>query len=156
VPGTAVFLNANPQTTPLALRANVERNHVLHESVVMMSVETERVAHVGPGDRLAADDLGDVHDGLARLSARFGFHDEPDVPAALRLAISQGLLERELDPDDVSYFLSSVTIVRTDAPGMSAWRKRLYLVIADNAATPVDHFRLPVDRTTSMGEQIEL
>ena len=156
VPGTAVFLNANPQTTPLALRANVERNHVLHESVVMMSVETERVAHVGPRDRLASDDLGDVHDGLARLSARFGFHDEPDVPAALRLAIGQGLLERELDPDDVSYFLSSVTIVRTDAPGMSAWRKRLYLVIADNAASPVDHFRLPVDRTTSMGEQIEL
>ena len=27
-PGTAVFLNANPETTPLALRANVEHNHV--------------------------------------------------------------------------------------------------------------------------------
>jgi KUP system potassium uptake protein len=80
VAGTAVFLNANPQTTPLALRANVERNHVLHESVVMMSVETERAAHVGVGDRLAIDDLGDVHDGLVRLSARFGFHDEPRCP----------------------------------------------------------------------------
>jgi len=156
VAGTAVFLNANPQTTPLALRANVERNHVLHESVVMMSVETERAAHVGVGDRLAIDDLGDVHDGLVRLSARFGFHDEPDVPAALRLAVGQGLLERKLDRDDVSYFLSSVTIVRTEAPGMSAWRKRLYLVITDNAASPVDHFRLPVDRTTIIGEQIEL
>jgi KUP system potassium uptake protein len=78
------------------------------------------------------------------------------VPAALRLAVGQGLLERELDPDDVSYFLSMVTVVRTEAPGMSAWRKRLYLIVADNAASPVDHFRLPVARTTSMGEQIDL
>jgi KUP system potassium uptake protein len=69
VPGTAVFLNANPQTTPLALRANVERNHVLHESVVMMSVETDRVAHVGAGDRLAADDLGDSRRPRAPLRA---------------------------------------------------------------------------------------
>ena len=48
VPGTAVFLNANPETTPLALRANVEHNHVLHECVLIVSLTTERVPYV-PG-----------------------------------------------------------------------------------------------------------
>jgi KUP system potassium uptake protein len=155
VPGTAVFLNANPQTTPLALRANVEHNHVLHHNVVILSIETEGVPHVAGKDRLAANDLGDRHDGIMRLTARFGYQDHPNVPAALRLAVGQGLLEPR-DLDDISYFLSKITIVRTDAPGMSAWRKRLFLTIAHNAASPVEYFRLADDRTVIMGEQIEI
>jgi KUP system potassium uptake protein len=156
VPGTAVFLNEDPETTPLALRANVEHNHVLHENVVAMSVETERVPHVAAGDRLEADHLGDAHDGIVHLTARFGFQDHPNVPAALRLAVKHGLLERELDPDTTSYFVSRTALVRTRAPGMSAWRKSLYVAIAHNAAGSVEHFRLRHDRTVIMGEQIEI
>jgi KUP system potassium uptake protein len=93
VPGTAVFLNSNPKTTPLALRANVEHNHVLHENVVIVSIQTERVPHIADSERLLPDDLGDHGDGITRLTARFGFQDDTDVPAALRLANRLGLLE---------------------------------------------------------------
>jgi len=156
VPGTAVFLNSNPRTTPLALRANVEHNHVLHESIVIVSIQTERVPHVAERDRLQCDDLGDPYDQITRVTARFGFQDEIDVPGALRLADRLGVLEGAGNLDDASYFLSQITIVQSDTPGMSRWRKRLFLSLAHNAASPVEFFGLPDDRTVSMGERIEL
>ncbi len=156
VPGTAVFLNADPKTTPLALRANVEHNHVLHENVVILSIETMRVAHIADGDRLISDDLGNPHDRITHLTARFGFHDDPDVPATLCLANDQGLLEGACDVESASYFLSQITIVASEHPGMRRWRKMLFLNLAHNAANPVEYFRLPDDQTVTIGERIEL
>jgi KUP system potassium uptake protein len=156
VPGTAVFPTANAETTPLALRANVEHNHVLHENVIIISLRTERVPHVAEADRLVVDGLGDPTDGIVRLSAHFGFQDAPYVPATLQLAAARNLLEGDIDVGAVSYFLSQITIVRTHAPGMTAWRKRLFLTMAHNVSAPVDYFGLPDTRTVIMGERVEL
>ncbi len=156
VPGTAVFLNADSRTTPLALRANVEQNHVLHERVIIVSIENQRVPHVSGADRLTADDLGRPADGITGLTARFGFREDPDVPAALRLAVRRHLLERTIDVDRISYFLSQITITQSDAPGLARWRKRLFLTMAHNAANPVSFFCLPDERTVTMGQRIAL
>jgi KUP system potassium uptake protein len=156
VPGTAVFLSSNPETTPLALRANVEHNQVLHETVVILSIETGRVPHVTEDARLVSDGLGDPHDGVIRLRARFGFQDDPDVPATLRLADRLGMLERPCRLDEATYFLTQITLVRSDEPAMSRWRKKLFLQLARNAASPVEYFRLPDNRTVTMGERIHV
>ncbi|MEA2153188.1 MAG: system potassium uptake protein [Solirubrobacteraceae bacterium] len=156
VPGTAVYLNSNPQTTPLALRANVEHNHALHERVIIVSIQTERVPHVYHADRLTGDALGHADDGISGLTVRFGFQDAQNVPAMLKLAARQDLLERSIDLGEVSYFLSQIAIVPTRARGMNTWRKRLFLTLARNAASPVAYFRLPDDRTVTIGERIAL
>jgi KUP system potassium uptake protein len=156
VPGTAVFLNANPKTTPLALRANVEHNHVLHRRVIIISLDTERVPHISEDDRLSPDHLGEPHDGITGLTARFGFQDDPNIPATLRLAVDQGLLEGDIDEDGASYFLTQITIVDSGEASMSHWRKKLFLTLARNAANPAEYFRLPDDRTVTIGERIEL
>jgi KUP system potassium uptake protein len=156
VPGTAVFLNSNTKTTPLALRANVEHNHVLHERVIIISLKTERVPHISDDDRLTSDHLGEPHDGITGLTARFGFQDDPNIPAALRLAARQGLLEGDVDIDGASYFLTQITIVDSGDAGMSRWRKKLFLTMAHNAANPAQYFRLPDNRTVTMGERIDL
>jgi KUP system potassium uptake protein len=153
--GTGVFLNSRVDTTPLALRANVEHNQVLHDNVVIVTVETLNVPHVHPDERLVIDDLGYRDDGITHLTARFGFQDEPNIPATLRLAAAQGI-ESDPDVENASYFVSQITIVRTDAPGMSAWRKRLFVAISRNSANPVEYFALPGDRIVLMGAQIEL
>jgi KUP system potassium uptake protein len=156
VPGTAVFLNAKPEATPLALRANVEHNHVVHENVVIVSIETLRVPHVAESDRFIPDDLGDPGDGITRIIARFGFQDETDVPATLRLASRLGLLEGSCDMDSASYFLSQITIVESNAPGLTRWQKKLFLSLAHNAADRAEYFRLPDNRTVTIGERIEV
>jgi KUP system potassium uptake protein len=153
-PGTAVFLNANAVTAPLALRANVEHNHMLHEAVVIVSIEFTREPYVPDSARLRTDDLGDREDGILHVTARFGFQDTPDVPAALAL-LSPDELETPIELAGATYFLSRMTLVRSDAPGMPRWQKRLFLNVAHNAANPVEYFGLPVDRTISMGAQVE-
>ena len=155
VPGTAVFLNANVDTAPLALRATVDYNHILHEAVVIVSIEFARVPHIPEDRRLIIDDLGDPDDGITHVTAVFGFSDDPDVPRLLRSAAAEDL-EIVIDHNDVSYFLSRMTIVRTDAPGMPRWQKRLFLTVAHNAANPVEYFGLPIERTVTMGGQVKL
>ncbi len=156
VPGTAVFLNANPNTTPLAFRANVEHNHVIHEHVIIICINVERIPHIAKRDRLSADGLGHPSDGITGIVARFGFQDDPDIPGTLRLASDQDLLEGQIDARRASYFLSHMTIVATRGGGMSMWRKKLFLFMSHNAANPATYFRLPDDRTVTMGERIEL
>jgi KUP system potassium uptake protein len=153
-PRTGVFLNANIETTPLALRANVEHNNTMQQQVVILSVQTMRVPHVRPEERITLDDLGYRDDGITHVLARFGFQDNIDVPGTLRLAAER--LEGEVDCDDASYYLSRITIVPTDAPGMAMWRKKLFTAIARNAANPVPYFSLPDDRTVVIGQHIEL
>jgi KUP system potassium uptake protein len=156
VPGTAVFLNANPETTPLAFRANVEHNHVIHEHVIIICIDVQRIPHIPKSHRLSADRLGHPHDGITGIVAHFGFQDDPHIPRILRLAGEEGLLEGKIDVRRASYFLSQMTIVPTRARDMARWRKKLFLFMAHNAANPATYFRLPDERTVTMGERIEL
>ncbi len=154
-PGTAVCLTAGKETTPLALRDNVDHNHVMHESVVIVSVETELVRHVDRCERVVVNDLGYEDDGIAHLTVRYGFQDDHDVPAALGQAAAQGL-SVEIDVENATYFVSEITIVRGDAPGMRTWRKKLFLAMSRTSTSPVEYFRLPERRIVTMGSYIEL
>jgi KUP system potassium uptake protein len=154
-PGTGVFLNANRETTPLALREMFEHTRVIHENVVIMSIETLRVPHVPEAEQIQCDDLGYGDDGISHVSARVGYQDEPNVPRLLRLSEEAGL-ERSIDLENPSYFLSKITITPTDKPGLARWRKRLFVGISRNSASPVEYFGLPDDRVVTMGSHIEL
>jgi KUP system potassium uptake protein len=166
VPGVGVFLNANLRSTPFAFRANVERNHILHDHAIIVSVRIERVAHVPEAARIVPEArimfsgaTGDPLDFAADISAltlRFGFLDEPDVPSALRLATRRQLIDGVPDVNEATYFLSESTIVPTRAPGMAVWRKNAFVAMARNAANPAEYFRLPDNQTVTMGWRIQL
>ena len=156
VPGVAVFLCRDRDTTPLALRAHVEHGHTLHQKVVIVTVDTVSIPHVEPDDRFTVDVLGHGLFKVFHLSVRLGYHDKLDVPGALDRARRQGLLERNLDLEHASYFVSRITITPTDAPVMKPWRKKLFIAMARNASSPIDHFGLPGDRTVIMGSQVPL
>ena len=154
-PGTAVFLNRSKATTPLAMRANVEHNQILHEQVVILSIETLPVPSVANDERFAVDDLGYSDDGISHLTARFGYMEQPDVPAALRQA-AEGALALPADLDEASYFLSTIELRAGDAPGMTRWRKRLFLASSHVSADAADYFALPRERTVVMGSLVEV
>jgi KUP system potassium uptake protein len=154
-PGTAVFLNRTKITAPLAMRASVEHLHALHEHVVILSIETLTVPHVPAADRLVIDDLGYTDDGITHASARFGYMDQPNVPDVLRL-IEKAQIESPIEVDEASYFLSTIDLCRGDAPGMSRWRKSLFIATSRITADAAEYFGLPRDRTVIMGSRIEV
>ena len=157
VPGTAVFPHPGKDTTPLALRANVRHNQVLHQDVLIVSASSANVPHVPVEERFQVDHLGHMDDHIQHLSVRFGFSDEPDLAEALRQACRTGALDsRTIDATNASFFLSRGAIRRTHAPGMAQWRKVLFLGLAHNAADPAAYFGLPVDRTVTMGSPVDV
>nr|WP_198347348.1 KUP/HAK/KT family potassium transporter [Nocardia terrae] len=155
VDGTAVFLDRSKQTVPLALRANVERNRIRHRQIVIVSVETEPVPRVSAGDRIGIDHLDFRDDGVVHITARVGYLESPDVPAALA-GLDPHDTEGVLDLDRASYFLSHLELRAAERPAMSRWRTRLFIAISYLSADVADDFRLPRERTVILGELLEV
>jgi KUP system potassium uptake protein len=155
VPGTAIFLNRGKATAPLALRANVEHNEILHEEVLILSIEMMPAPHITDAERLKIDDLGYKDDRITHVTARFGYMDKTDVPGLLPL-IREAAIESPLDEDRLSYFVSRIELVQGHAPGMSRWRKRLFIATSRITSDAAEYFRLPRERTVIMGSRIEL
>jgi KUP system potassium uptake protein len=155
VPGTAVFLNRGKDTAPLALRANVEHNQVLHEHVLILAIETRPVPHIPAAERITVDDLGYKDDRITHVTARFGYMDQQNVPGLLPL-IREADTEGPLGADKLSYFLSRIELARGNAPGMSRWRKRLFIATSRITADAAEYFQLPREQTLIMGSRIEL
>jgi KUP system potassium uptake protein len=150
VPGTAVFMTAQPRGTPPALAHNLRYNKVLHQHVVMLMVTTQPVPHVPPNQRVTVKPLGH---GVFDVVVRYGFMEDPNVPDAVAIACEHGL---EVDKDDVTYFLGRETLIVTKAPGMSLWRERLFVLMARNAIRATTFFRLPPERVVELGVQVEI
>jgi KUP system potassium uptake protein len=155
VPGTAIFLNRGKATAPLALRANVEHNEILHEHVLILSIETMPAPHVPAEERLQIDDLGYKDDRITHVTARFGYMDQTNVPGLMPL-IRAAAAESPLHDDRLSYFVSRIELVQGNTPGMSRWRKRLFIATSRITADAAEYFRLPRERTVIMGSRIEL
>jgi KUP system potassium uptake protein len=150
VPGIAAFMSGNPIGTPPALRHNVKHNKVLHETVLLLSIDTAEVPHVPAAERLEIEQVGE---GFWRVIATYGFMDEPNVPELLGQVHHSELVINE---SEISYFLGRETLLATGKPGMALWRERLFTWMSRNAQTATAFFNLPPDRVIELGVQVEL
>jgi KUP system potassium uptake protein len=151
VPGTAIFMYGNTATTPPALLHNLKHNKVLHERVVLLTIRTEEIPHVPTSERVRVEDLGH---GFFRVVLTYGFMEDPNVPASLQLAKSQGL---EFKTMDTTYFLGRENLIATSRRrGMAVWREKLFAWMSKNSRAATSFFRLPPNRVVELGAQIEL
>jgi KUP system potassium uptake protein len=155
VPGTAVFLNRGKETAPLAMRANVEHNHVRHEHVIILAIETVPVPRVPDAERLEVDALGYREDGIIHVTASIGYMEAPDIAAILRLLDSEQT-EGQIAVDEASYFLSKLDLTRGKEKTMPGWRKRLFIGTSKFSTDASVYFGLPEERTVIMGERVEV
>ena len=150
VPGTAVYMFAEAGPTPPALIANVRHNETVHERVVIVSVHTADIPHVSQARRARVHDLGE---GFFQVVLRFGFQDDPDVPAALASIVAIGF---GFQLGDASFFLARETIIPSPADGMVAWREHLFALMHRNATSAAQYFRLPARDVIELGIQVEI
>ncbi len=150
VPGTAIFLAGNPEGTPLALMHNLKHNKVLHEKVVIMTIQTAERPHVDPDERVRVEKL---RANFYRVIGQFGFMEDPDVPQIMESCRVNSL---EIDEDKATFFLSRETIIATPRPGMFIWRERLFSLMSRNAQSATAFFRLPPNRVVELGMQVEI
>ncbi|MDD0990075.1 potassium transporter Kup [Pseudomonas sp. TNT2022 ID681] len=150
VEGTAVFLTARQDAVPHALLHNMLHNQVLHKQVVLLTVVSEDTPRVPVQRRFEVEGYGD---GFYRVVLHFGFMDEPDVPAALKLC---HLDELDFSPMRTTYFLSRETVIASRLEGMSRWRGGLFAFMLKNANGTLRFFNLPLNRVIELGTQVEI
>jgi KUP system potassium uptake protein len=150
VPGTAVFLTAEPGTVPNAMLHNLKHNKVLHDHNLFVTVRNHEVPWIGLDRRAEIDTLG--HD-CWQVILHYGFKNDPDVPRALEQIRNRGC---ELDPMTTSYFLSRDTVVPTIGTGMAAWREKLFAQMHHNASAAADFLNLPNNSVVELGSKVEI
>ncbi|MEN9683924.1 MAG: potassium transporter Kup [Pseudomonadota bacterium] len=150
VPGTAIFMASTNSGVPSALLHNIKHNKVLHERVVILTVAIQDVPYVDPAERGATIDLGQ---GFYRLTLRFGFLEETDIPLALKQV---DLCGGPFEMMKTSFFLSRQTLIASAKPGMAIWREKLFAWMLRNAASAMEFFRLPTNRVVELGSQVEI
>ena len=150
VPGTAVFMHRNPDAVPSSLLHSLKHYKALHQRVILLSIASEEVSHVGEEERFTIEELGE---GIHRLRARYGYMEDVDIPALMERATALGL---QAPPMDTTYFLGRETLIVTKRrSGMTMWREKLFASMMRNAETAARFFRLPPNRVVELGAQIE-
>lgn len=150
VQGTAIFMNSGSHGTPSALLHNIKHNKVLHDRVVVLTVQIADVPYVQPENRY---EIHDMRDGFYRVVLHYGFMEETDIPAALK---QMEMCGGKFEMMQTSFFLSRQTLLSADKPGMAIWREKLFAWMMRNAATPMEFFRLPTNRVVELGSQVEI
>ncbi|MEB2312036.1 MAG: potassium transporter Kup [Sorangiineae bacterium] len=148
VPGTAVFMTGNADGTPPALIQNFTHNRVLHKQSILLTIVTEEVARVSPAERFQVEQL---EEGFVRLVGRYGFMEEPDVPALLS---ESGITGYSLQ--HTTFFMGRETLLAEGREGMARWREVVFAAMSRNAQRATAFFNIPPDRVMEIGAQIEL
>ena len=149
VPATAIYMTSSAEGIPPALLHNLKYNLVIHEKVMLLTVETALTPIVADTSRLTVTPLGH---GFTRIVVRYGFAESPDIPAAL--APLQA--ETGCNPATAAYFLSRQTLVPSRKPGMPIWQEHLFAAMVRNSETPMSFFKLPINRVVELGSQVEI
>jgi KUP system potassium uptake protein len=150
VSGTAVFMTSSADGVPHALLHNLKHNKILHERIVLLTIKIANVPFVDPSRRCKMEDLGQ---GFHRMILKYGFMEEPNVPAALSEVTSCGPAFKMMD---TSFFLARQTLLPSSRPGMAIWREHLFSWMLRNAESAMEFFRLPTNRVVELGSQVEI
>ena len=151
VPGTAVFMHRSRDVIPSALLHSLKHYKALHKQVILLTVVSEEVSHLRDDERLQLEDLGE---GIYRITCRYGYMEEPDIPALLERVSREWHMS--IPPMDTTYFLGRETLIVTSRKsGMATWREKLFASMTRNAESAARFFSLPPNRVVELGAQIE-
>ena len=149
VPGTAVFMTSGTDGAPVVLLHHLKHNKVLHEEVILLSVQSAEVPDVDDTERVRVQSLGQ---GFFQVIATFGFMETPNVPAVLERARASGIRAASAE---TSYVLGRERLLPYGTSQMSRWRKKLFVFMSRNARSATEFFGLPTNRVVELGAQIE-
>lgn len=150
IKGDAVFLTGSPYVTPMALSKNVMHNRVIHSRTVLLNFKVEEIPRVPNLEKIKTEKLGS---GFYRVTAHFGFMEDPRMDSVLALAREQGL---DLNPETTSFYVGRENLVSGETSGMARWRTGLFVFMSRNAADATSFFDLPAEQVIEVGVRLSV
>lgn len=148
VPGTAVFLTGDPKSAPTALLHSLKHYKALHDRNVVLTVEYVPTPRVDENERVLMEPLSPS---FMRVTLRFGFMEQPNIPKALAVARRQGWT---FDIMSTSFFLSRRALRTSSTSIMPRWQDRLFIQLARSASDATGYFQIPTGRVVEIGTQV--
>ncbi len=150
--GSAIYLAKTVHGVPQVFLHNFEHNHVLHEQIIVLTIVTKDEPYVDVAHRIKIRAFGEKHN-FFRVKLYYGFQQSPDVRQALQLCAQEGL---NIDFKQTSFFIGSERLTFRKKSPMPQWRKPLFRFLFHNASSPIEFFKIPVERVIELGIRIEL
>lgn len=150
VPGTAIYMTGNQDLTPPALIHNAEHNKIIHENVILLTINTNDVPVIEPEQRYLRRTL---LEGFSQIVINCGFMETPDIQSIVKNTIVPDL---NLNVNDITYFMGRETVIPTDRPGMAQWREHFFALMSRNAQRATAYYNIPSDEVVEIGIQVEL
>jgi KUP system potassium uptake protein len=150
VPGTAVFLTSDPESAPTALMHSLKHYKVLHEKNVILTIETAPTPRIDDSERVRMEQLSET---FSRVTLRFGFMEQPNVPRTLAIARKLGW---QFDIMATSFFLSRRALKPAAHSGMPRWQDHLFIALSRSSNDATDYFQIPTGRVVEVGTQVTI
>ena len=150
VSGTAVFLTSDPECAPTALMHSLKHYKVLHEKNVILTIETAPTPRIDDAERVRIEQLSET---FARVTLKFGFMEQPNVPKTLAIARKLGW---QFDIMSTSFFLSRRALKPAVLSGMPRWQDLLFIRLSRSANDATDYFQIPTGRVVEVGTQVTI
>ncbi|MGB8705668.1 MAG: KUP/HAK/KT family potassium transporter, partial [Gillisia sp.] len=150
IPLTAIYFSKSPDRTPPALVQNFKSNMVIHDQVVILSVNFKSVPHVPPNKRVLIKPLGK---GFYRLLISYGYMDRTNLPQTIAKINDPNL---KIDLENVVYCLGRETVIVNGKVGMPEWRESVFSFLARNSQRATRYFNLPPNKVLEVGTNIEM
>ena len=148
VPGTAVFLTSDPNSAPTALMHSLKHYKVLHEKNVILTIETAPTPRIDESERVRMEQLSET---FSKVTLRFGFMEQPNVPRTLAIARKLGW---QFDIMATSFFLSRRALKPAAHSGMPRWQDHLFIALSRSSNDATDYFQIPTGRVVEVGTQV--
>jgi KUP system potassium uptake protein len=155
IPGTAVFMASNANGVPPVVSRMVKRFHVLHKTVILLTVTSEDVPYYGiRGDDASRIEVQSLDNGFYRVLIRYGFMESPNIPKVMELAFNK--LDLYYWARDILYILGHETFVDQQRGSLQSFQHSIFAFLSRNARNATDYFKLPPEQVIELGTQIDL
>ena len=151
VPGTAIYLSADPEAIPTTLLHNLKHNKILHDRVIILHIADADVPRLEDRDRIEINIIDPHH--VYQITLKYGFMEEPDVPRGLELAARHAV---RIEPMETTYFLGRTTIAQATRRGLFTWRRELFRVMQRNSPAASEYYKLAPDRVIELGTRVTI
>jgi len=148
IPGTAIFMVPHQGIAPRSLEHNLKHNKVLHERVVLMSIESVHTPYVAEKDRFEVKHLEcDVHS----VRARYGYMEEPNVMRAVAMMRAGDF--HHLHLAEISFFVGKEKVLAKKSSGILT---TAFIFMHRTMQSATEFYRIPFDHAIEIGGHVEI